>query len=270
MLPSNPDVLAQDTEIALLTALLPHVRPTLVDVGAEQGAFARFLIDHGMSAVLFEPLPKHQPALEALSRTGQARHFTYAIDQSDGEAEFHIACDEQGNPLNHFHSLQRLDNDRRVQHTKTLRVTCRSLSSLLAEGVVGPEPGILKIDTEGNDLRVLRGLGPIRADVILCEFFTQGIYNGWKEAEPARLIEEGRKLGYSHWLAIRRRGENELISLNPLSFTEKEWGNLIFVREPVFSAAWPALSSVIADRENQFFLKSEHVAPPKRKRWYAW
>lgn len=270
MPPNNPDVLAQDTEIDLLLTLLPHVHPSLIDVGAEQGAFARLLTERGMSAVLFEPLPKHQPALEALARTDRIRHFTYAIDQSDGKAEFHIACDERGRPLDYFHSLQRLDQDPRVRHTQTLAVTCRSLASLLAEGVVGPQPGILKIDTEGNDLRVLRGLGPMQPDVIVCEFFTAGVYNGWSDANPVGLIEEGQKLGYARWLAVRRRGENELISLNPLRFTEKEWGNLIFMREPVFAAAWPALSAAIAARENQFFLKSEKGAQPKRKRWYTW
>jgi FkbM family methyltransferase len=270
MITENSNILGQETEVSLLAALLPHVRPTFVDVGAEQGAFGRFLAEKGLRGILFEPLPKHQAALTDLARAFSLRHYNFAIDQKDGEAEFHIACDEAGKPLDFFHSLQPLKDDVRVHHRQTLRVVCRSLQSLHQEGIFDREIGVIKIDTEGNDLRVLRGLGPVRADVLACEFFTPGIYNGWAEAEPLGLIRQAQELGYQSWVAVRRRGACEMVSLNSLHFTPTEWGNLIFLTEPIYKAGWPALSRVIVETEEKLFSQIEQSSRRKRSRWRPW
>jgi len=129
---------------------------------------------------------------------------------------------------------------------------------------------VLKIDTEGNDLRVLRGLGPVRADIVLCEFFTKGIYAGWSEAEPTGLIAEARQLGYPWWLAVRRRGTAELVTLCPVAFTEREWGNLVFLTEPVFRAVRQHLGQLVAEAENRLFASLEQAGSPKRRRWRLW
>ena len=267
---ARPSVLSQDTEIKLLAAMLPYVRPTFVDVGAERGAFARFLAGHGLRGTLFEPLPQHQASLDAIGREHGTRHFPFAIDEKDGKAQFHIACDEKGQPLNFFHSLQKLENDPRVHHTQSWPVVCRSLASLQAEGLVDSELGVLKIDTEGNDLRVLRGLGPVHAEVMMCEFFTPGIYNGWSEAEPLGLIEEARRQGFAHWLAVKRRQSAEIISLNPLAFGRQEWGNLLFLRDAVFQSAWPALSAIVAAAEEKLFSQLEAAPARRRGKWLRW
>src|SRR5581483_6237029 len=158
--------------------------------GAEQGEFSRYLAGRGFKGLAVEPLPQHASVLNTLTQTSTIRYLAIAIDQEDRNATFHIACDESGQPLNYFHSLQKLDNDPRVKHSKSIEVTCRSLASLHAEGSVEKNIGVLKIDTEGNDLRVLCGLGSVRADVLMCEFFTEGIYNGWTDANPNRLINK--------------------------------------------------------------------------------
>jgi FkbM family methyltransferase len=266
--------LTQDTEIQLLSVCLPHVtQRSFVDVGAERGAFARFLAEQGFRGVCFEPLPKHQEALNALAQQYPVTHHSLACDEHDHQAEFHIACDEDGAPLDYFHSLQLLTGDQRVHHQQKLNVTCRSLKSLCKEGVIEQNLGALKIDTEGNDLRVLRGIGPVRSDVLICEFFTAGIYSGWSEASPGGLIAEARKLGYSTWLAIRRRGAAELVSLCPSHFTEREWGNLIFLSEAVFQSARPQIGEIIAKSEQRVFAALEtsaREARPTRKSWKWW
>jgi FkbM family methyltransferase len=264
----QPHALGQEVDLELLNAALPHLRPTFVDIGAEKGSFARFLIERGLRGVIFEPLPQHAEALAKLAGDG-SRHFPFAIDRQDGQAEFHIACDDQGHPLDHFHSLQPLQNDPRVRHTKSLPVTCRSLASLHTEGILEREIGVLKIDTEGNDLRVVQGLGPVRADLMICEFFTEGIYSGWTEAQPMGLIAEAQKLGYPHWLAVRRRGAAEVVSWSPLAFTKQEWGNLLFFTPAVFNAAWPALSQVVAQCDERLFTSIEASHAPKRRSWFS-
>jgi FkbM family methyltransferase len=82
--------------------------------------------------------------------------------KADGERELHIAYDSQGQELDFFHSLERLEGASQFRHSRSMRVECRSLESLVAEGVLPAAVGILKTDTEGHDVGVLRGLGAMR------------------------------------------------------------------------------------------------------------
>jgi len=267
---SNPatELLSQETEIHVLEALLPHVRKNFVDVGAEKGALARFFVEHGLQGVCLEPLSKHAEALAELTATHGVRHLSCAADEKDGEAEFHIACDDAGQQLDYFHSLQPLHNDSRVKHQQKQFVKCRSLESLGAEGLIEMELGVLKIDTEGNDLRVLRGLGAVCADVILCEFFTKGIYNGWEEAMPNGLIAQAQKLGFDWWIAVRRRGAAEIVSLGTTSFSDHEWGNLIFIRKHVFDAARIKIGAIVLDSEERLMRIQSPTKTSPRAGWF--
>jgi hypothetical protein len=152
---------------------------------------------------------------------------------------------------------------------KSIPVTCRSLASLHAAGLIPDNLGVLKIDTEGNDLRVLRGLGPVRSDVIICEFFTSGVYAGWTDAEPLGLVNQARQSGNPHCVAIRRRGTAELISLNPDRFTDQEWGNLVFMTDSVLAAARKGIAQHIVDIENRLFRQLEAVQAKPKRRWFS-
>jgi len=257
-------LLAQETEGRLLEIVRPFVRPTFVDVGAEKGEFSRLLAAQGLRGVCLEPLPKHASSLAALAAELPVKHLPVAADMQDGTAVFHLACDEHGQPLDYFHSLQPLRGDSRVQHQQKLEVQCRSLGSLCAEGLIDTMPGIVKIDTEGNDLRVLRGLGPVRPDVLMCEFFTPGVYAGWEEAAPEGLIKCARELGYEWWMAVRRKGAMQLVTLCPTAFGREEWGNLIFIRTPVFESAREALGSLILEVEQQNLARLQTPAAARR------
>jgi len=267
---SSPSLLAQDTELSLLDALLPFVQPNFVDVGAEQGAFSNYLLSRGFEGLALEPLPKHSGALEALCRTGRLKYIPVAADEEDRRAMFHIACSESGEPLDYYHSLQKLDCDTRVKHGKSIEVTCRSLSSLHDEGLCKEALGVLKIDTEGNDLRVLNGLGGVRADVLMCEFFTEGIYNGWSDANPSRIITKARELKYNHWVAVRRRGPLEFVSLNTLFFTPQEWGNLIFINSKVYESAEENIARKISEIEALMFEGIEKYRSKQKGKWKFW
>ena len=261
------EFLSQETEIKVLEALLPYVRKSFVDIGAEKGTLSLFLAEHGFDGVCVEPLPKHFEGLAALAATHSVRHLPFAIDEKDGEAEFHLACDDNGQPLDFFHSLQPLQNDARVKHQQKIEVKCRSLESLCADGLIEKELGILKIDTEGNDLRVLRGSGPVRADVVLCEFFTRGIYNGWEEAAPGGLIAKAQQLGYEWWIAVRRRDAAELVSLGTTSFLDLEWGNLIFMTKHAFEGARDKLGALVLESEARLLSRQ---SPAKKKPRNGW
>jgi FkbM family methyltransferase len=248
-----PDFLGQDLEIELIRILAPHARARFfVDVGAEKGRFASAMFGCGMRGALFEPMARHFAALAELAMRHGSTAYPYAIDENDGEREFFIACGPDGTELDFFHSLQKLDNATQFHHSRSVRVRCRSLKSLAAEGALPGSIGILKTDTEGNDLAVLRGLGRIRPELVVCEYFTEGLYAGWKDARPRPAIELMRSLGYSRYVATKRVGEFEYCSGSPAGFLPAQWGNLFFIRDSLFADAESTLEDFFEDTEGRF------------------
>ncbi len=63
------DFYAQETEFTILDSLLPVLRSrTFLDIGAEKGSFAKFLVERGFTGALFEPFPGHQQELVPFER----------------------------------------------------------------------------------------------------------------------------------------------------------------------------------------------------------
>ena len=255
-----PDFLGQELEAALLAALAPFVAERFfVDVGAERGAFAAHLLGLGLRGALFEPLPRHFEALTALAAAHGARAYPWAIDERDGERELFVASDAQGRELDYFHSLQRLDGDARFRHGSALRVQCRSLASLAADGTLPRAIGILKTDTEGHDLFVLRGLGDLRPELVVCEFFTEGVYAGWEHARPEPIVAHMRLRGYARYLATKRVGELEYCSASPTGFVPGQWGNLFFLSDALFARAEAALGDLLAGYEQRLMRQVQAI-----------
>jgi FkbM family methyltransferase len=249
------ELYAQESEFKILSTLLPYIKnKTFIDVGAEKGSFAKQLMDFGFTGTLFEPCPKHHQDLIRLTENTGSVFFNFAIDQKDREASLHIAIDESGEPMDYYHSLHYLSDDPRVNHQKEIPVVCRSLGSLLHEGIIRKDTGILKIDTEGNDLQVIQGMAGVLPQVLICEFFTQGLYAGWSAAEPEGLIAEVKNtLGYDHYLAVKRLENFELISFGPAVFLEKQWGNLIFINNELYRLAFKELQQAVISSERHIF-----------------
>lgn len=236
--------------MALLCKLTPHlVSKTFVDVGAERGAVASTLLSCGLSGVMFEPLPKHFDALNALAQVHGGKAFPWAIAESDDIRKFFVATDPQGNELDHFHSLERVESDPRFQHGRTFDVTCRSLASLIGDGVLTANVGVLKIDTEGRDLAVLQGMGTMRPELVICEFFTAGLYAGWRNAEPQLAIDHMRDIGYTRYVACKRVDRFESCVMGPCDFLTRQWGNLFFFSDDLFKRAELTITAFLGSRE---------------------
>lgn len=243
---SNENLHQQDTDFDIINLLSPFVQyRTFIDIGAEKGTFAELLMNNNFTGTLFEPLPKHEPILKKLVENTHCVFLPFAIDDKDGTAEFHIACDDTGEPLDYFHSLQRLEGDQRVHHNQSIPVTCRSLQNLYRDGIINKYIGILKTDTEGNDLHVLRGLGEVQPEVIVCEFFMPGIYAGWEQGNPLDLIAAAKNHGFEHYIVIKRFDLFESLSIDTPLFGNKQWGNLIFINNTLFEKTKDSLEKFI-------------------------
>ncbi len=240
----------QEIDFKIIEILLPYLKnKTFLDIGAEKGSFTRLCMKHKFHGTLFEPLPKHADILKNLTKNTSSTFLPFAIDKIDREAEFHIACDLMNQPLDYFHSLHELKKDKRVKHTQSISVKCRSLNSLAQEGIIQNKIGVIKIDTDGNDLHVLKGTSEIDAEVLMCEFFMPGIYAGWEQGDPNKLIKQAKLLGFNHYIAIKRMDYYESISIDKTRFINKQWGNLIFIKNEIFTQAEEILRDLLADKE---------------------
>jgi FkbM family methyltransferase len=243
---SNSDLYGQDSDLQLVTFLLPYLQHQyFVDIGAERGSFAAALLELGLEGSCFDPLPAHFAHLQKRFAAAPLRIFPLAVDATDHEAEFHVATGADGKVLDYFHSLNPIGNHDFFQHTKVIPVQCRSLASLVGGGELPEHIGVLKVDTEGNDLRVLQGLGEIRPEVVICEFVPPAVYPEWELAFASKLVPAAAELGFSNFVAVRRvhGTPGESLDLNPTELGANDWGNLVFFR----SDFWEKIEAPLKD-----------------------
>lgn len=253
------DLLGQHSDLRLLALLAPLLRSrNFVDIGAEKGAVAESLFSCGLDGCLFEPLPKHAGHLEELTSRHGGRFYDYAISNADDQRDLNVAVDEHGVELDFYHSLIAISPQPKFRHEKRIPVQCRRIDTLVLEGTLAGSIGILKTDTEGNDYFVLSGLGDTRPEVVVCEFFSEGVYAGWDHARPELLIELMKGLGYRRYVAIKRWGCWEMAVSGPVAFQPGDWGNLFFFDAVLFDAAEDKIKSFLSECNQSFLDGVEH------------
>ena len=253
--------LSQDTEIELINLLVPHLEnKNFIDIGAEKGVFALTLLAHEMNGILFEPMPKHRITLQKIvDQYPSTILHSCAITNTDSIQQFNIATDDNGNELDFYHSLQKANAPGVFSHSKSFEVDCRSIQSLIATGEILTSLGVLKTDTEGNDLNVLRGLGALRPELVICEYFSKDLYDGWPEGGPEPIIEHMQNLGYSTFLATKRVDGLEFITVNSPLFSKKQWGNLFFFRPDFFKNVESIIANFVNDNEEYLIGKFNRI-----------
>lgn len=226
----------QELEYQIASSLLKYLgSPTVLDVGVEKGSFTKLAIEAGAKRVIgFEPLPRHLRFLaQKYGGVYEVEIHPFAVSSASGKASFHVATDLEGNELDYHHTLSDLGNSATViRDQNVLEVTTVSLSDFLRTAKLDSEVDFLKIDTDGHDLEVLRGLGDIRPKVILAEY-----WDNLPETSGANIYglsdlgEWARTHGYSTTIVIRRHGPLELVELNSLWTIAGDWGNVFFFHD---------------------------------------
>ena len=146
-------------EGAVVSALLSEVDGDEVvwDVGANIGMYACFVLRKLTDGVVvcFEPEQSNETRLRTnLAANGPERRWrTSTLALSDRNAPGHLASERREVGAGHHY----LDDDGGV------RVDCRRGDELAGEGF--PSPDIVKIDVQGAELDVLRGMRDTLDDV---------------------------------------------------------------------------------------------------------
>ncbi len=227
--------------------LLPKSRfGLMVDVGAHHGeSFCAFAY-HGWHVLAFEPDPSpHKHQLIRARSTRKVRLLRHAVsDEAGVELPFYVSNESTGvSSLTPF-----LES-----HVKADQiVTTETLARCLAKHANGMKLDFLKIDTEGHDFFVLKGIDWSqelqRPRAIVCEFEDRKTRPlGYDHREMAQfLIDRGYSLFLSEWYPIKQYGARHqwrALRKYPCELMDADsWGNFLAVDSTLATAAEKAWS----------------------------
>jgi FkbM family methyltransferase len=259
------DLHAHVDETAVVASLLRErlgAGHVMLDVGAHTGSSAVHFDRLGWTIHCFEPHPTTREALAARF----ARHENIRIDpRAVGEtpasnAVLYDSPESSGiATLEPFHPSHRAAARTDVT---TVQEVARELDLSRVD--------FLKIDVEGLDLAVLRGVpwSRLRPDVIECEFEdgkTLAMGHSWRDI-AGYLRDQGYVVYVSEWHPVRRYGvRHDWRRAEPFSdqleVDPAAWGNLLaFATDP----GWPTLRRAF-DRQIERG-GGRRTAPPPRAR----
>ncbi|CAN5169339.1 hypothetical protein BH10CYA1_BH10CYA1_38740 [soil metagenome] len=248
-------------EISLLQYLRAYLpSPNAIDIGANVGEVSAMLLSAGYRVFAFEPMPETYERLrerfESVS-TG-FKSFPVAVGAADGTTSFYtveVANEELSKSMEADLSVYGTTVKHAVpegmKYSEPIEVKVRSLKSLHSSGELPADVSILKIDTEGGDLEVIRGMGTAKYAVIVSEFWDAEHYfsNGEFGLLPDT-VAQLRARGYNWHIVIYRPDGKEYLEprfyCNIDQSVRGSWGNAIFFRDyDVFKEALKWCSSMI-------------------------
>jgi FkbM family methyltransferase len=224
-----------------LMAYLYSYLPTnkVLDVGAHVGDVSDRLLKAGYEVWAFEPFPPSYEKLRKRHGKRQTFHpFRFAVGRVEAELPLHLATDRSENnrydDSTVFNSLAPHSMPDDLPFTDTVLVPVKTLANLHKEGVIPPDISMAKIDTEGYDLEVVRGMGEHRYPVVCIEFWDTRIPFGKSGLLYTfdSAVGEMRSLGYPWFLALYRIwGRNHTaFYCNRDHAVPESWGNILFFR----------------------------------------
>ncbi len=189
---------SQETELEILKSLAPRImNRVMLDVGASVGVFASHFASLGWEVHAFELCPEVFVRLSGnLSNMANVHCHPLALSDQDGHATLHIAERTDGTIMDIYHSLVPYEPTPDFRWKGSTEIRCLRLDSACATLGITRQPGVLKIDTEGNDFQVLKGLGQVMPGVIMVEFWEDSHPFGKCPSPPHLMIEFLGERGY--------------------------------------------------------------------------
>lgn len=225
----------QDAELQLLRKLLARLDcRTIIDIGAERGSWVEGMLHAGAADIYaFDPHPDNASAMRhRFARDPRVSVCEYAISDTNGSGELQVSTSPDGTPLSFGHTFLKRDDTDEITWRNTLTVRRHSLQSLVEAGELPIKVGILKIDTEGHDLAVVRGMGELEADVVMVEHWSD-LPHGlgvcpWSTQDMVTALGER---GFSHFAFMIHRDEFVTIKWDDGDVERGAMGNLVFLHD---------------------------------------
>ncbi len=238
---------ARIDESELIAKLIATDSPgQMIDVGAHHGMSSTYFVENGWNSFCFEP--------DAVNREQLQRRFS---ESPNVHIDERAVSDVTSNAVPFFRSPESTGISGlmafRDSHKQVDVVHTTTITDVIEEFNLG-EIDYLKIDVEGHDLSVLRGVpwSTNRPRIVQCEFEdskTSRLGHTWKDIADY-LVENGYTVYVSEWYPIKRYGiahDWRGIKHYPCELEDTtSWGNLIgFLNPPDDQLLTSALSKVI-------------------------
>lgn len=227
----------ENPEVGLLEYLASFLPDRVaLDIGAHVGRVSERLLKIGCEVFAFEPhLPTFEKLRHNLDGAAKFHAFPLALASHDATMNLHLATAPPGSNSDPtlFSSLGEHPMED-LRFTDAVPVKVRSLKSLRDSGEIPASAGLLKIDAEGFDIEVIRGMGEPNFAVVMTEFWDGAHRFGQSgKGRLEDLIGEMRSRGYPWHIVIYHLDDKGTISyyLNRSDTVSGSWGNVIFFRD---------------------------------------
>ena len=136
---------------------------TVIDVGVGKGTDTLYSGVGHADYILVEPVPDTRGVVQKIADKLGGQFFNVAASDTDGETTFFLHEDITGSSL-----LKQLEKEEGL-NGKEICVQTKRLDSIISSSL--RTPCILKLDTQGHEINVLKGAANLlrQVDMIICE-----------------------------------------------------------------------------------------------------
>lgn len=128
-----------------------------IDIGAHKGDYSKELLKQGFNVIAFEPMEKSFKELEKLKKDYPKKFKCFKIALSDQLKNLSINFTHSQSQLASFSKNLNQINFLKNKKFKTKLVKTTTLDNFVKKNKIIKKVDFIKIDTEGYDLKVLKG-----------------------------------------------------------------------------------------------------------------
>ena len=176
----NPNQSLDASDSLMLFLRANYKFTTIIDIGANDGAFIQFLQSffHSPRSIAFEPLPAARRQMENRNIPG-ITIFPHALSDRSGMASFDVNAYAPASSLLPVSALSATQFPQTSQLVEKIKVPMERLDDLIDADTL--EPAVfLKMDVQGVEDRVIAGGKRVisKADIIMIEVSFRAMYDG--------------------------------------------------------------------------------------------
>jgi FkbM family methyltransferase len=231
-------------------ALVQHLRSFLpsrnaLDIGANNGNVSEIFLSAGFRVFAFEPGKEpFQQLSDRFMGNADFKAFPFAVGSDDGTRQMFAievapeAAHLWDKNLSLYSTVSKHPLPDKLRYTTMAEVPVRSLKSLHQAAQIPVDIGIVKIDTEGGDIDVIKGMGAVYYPCVITEFWdAKHPFSANTAGLLHQTVIEMRRRGYNWHIVVYRLVDENNAASEPRFYAninqspEHAIGNVIFFKE---------------------------------------